>query len=116
MKTKKCFVTLLKRARKTIIKSYAESREPPVYRRKRSPYICDNIHWAAKTKSEKEHAEALCNYIEKRLNYGFSLAHWLFNAGHMTYEEFRDRNDQRVYDKLQVTRLAWIDHLIEVLS
>ena len=84
----------------------------------RSPYICDVVRDLCYKKklNTQATAERICDHIEELLEGHFSLREWLVGNGHV--EGARLDPMKTCYhgpidsDKLQRTRIAWLDHLI----
>jgi len=74
-----------------------------------SPFICDHVWYLSADKQipEKDE-ERIRNHIRKLLGGRFSIVEWLIDKGHYI-------GDRCTIDrvKLQATRMAWLDHLIE---
>jgi hypothetical protein len=75
-----------------------------------SPYICDAIRFST---SNYGKAEVATNFIAERINYAFSIEHWLT-------EQSKEIADAVQYDvlcndgrKLQAYRKAWLQSLIK---
>jgi hypothetical protein len=85
-----------------------------------SPYICDNV-WHV-TKGEpygNRDEQRITKFISKLLGGRFSLVEWLIDMGHIEADMGGWSCDHTNYmgnidrAKLQATRMAWLDHLIE---
>lgn len=85
-----------------------------------SPYICDNIWHVTKGQPDgRKDEKRICKFITKLLGGRFSLVEWLIDMGHINPNpdnwSFDGTNYLGVVErtKLQATRMAWLDYLIE---
>lgn len=112
------FVRLLKQARKTIARDFDHYMDQRFYP---SPYICDNINKASETlwpnSNDYDAADRLTALIDARLDGYRGLQWWLHKQGHMTFDQMMSVPvTPALFNKLQATRLAWIDDLIKEFS
>lgn len=75
-----------------------------------SPYICDNL-------AENAAAEGLKMWINAQLDSGLvgRLNRYLQDRGHIAHRYHEDMPDED-FEKLQRTRAAWIDWMIQELE
>ena len=85
-----------------------------------SPFICDNIWHVTKGQpSGRKDEKRITQFISKLLGGRFSLVEWLIDNGHVKASSISWSYDNSHYTgpidraKLQATRMAWLDYLIE---
>lgn len=83
-----------------------------------SPFICDNLRSYGRDRAGMTYdtVDRLCEHIDELLGGAFSLREWLVDNGHVEgarLDPMKTCYDGPIdYDKLQRTRIAWLDHLI----
>lgn len=78
-----------------------------------SPYICDNIEKVINAPLAEVVARQLRGWIRDLLDHKFSLEYWLWD-NHGVVCPVTDKADY--YDKLQVTRQAWLQWMIQEIK
>lgn len=82
-----------------------------------SPYICDNLTTVSQRLDMLDEAYDLRRLIARRLDGNFDLSRWLLVNGHISVVVHDNwEHDPGLREKMQRTRMNWLDALIKEFS